>query len=184
MKPKIYNNFLDKSYSELLNKTIFENSDFSWYYLNNISGWRNVSVDGVNFSKNQSGFYHVAYADGMQQSNLFLLLLPFIHRIEEKFDVTVKNLMRVRIGMNLNIGEVGSHYPHTDLDVPNYTLLYYIDESDGDTIFYKGSNDNLKVDFKNPHTQNQAVLFDGLTMHSSSSPIKYDKRTTININFA
>lgn len=184
MQPKIIDDFIDQSYNNLLNETIFKGGDFSWFYLENISGWRNVHVDGVTFSKNQSGFYHVAYSDGNAQSSFLPLLMPFIYSIEEKFDTNINNLLRVRIGMNVKNGEAGAHYPHTDLDVPNYTLLYYIDESDGDTIFYKGSKDNLEVDFTNTHKQNQAVLFNGLTMHSSSSPVNYDKRTTININFA
>lgn len=185
MTPIIKDDFINSSYNTLINDMIFgNNSDFAWYYLPNISGEENPEeVDGVMFSNNQSGLFHVAYSEGNVQSTMFNMLLPFIAQIEETFNKKINNLLRVRIGMNLNIGISQSHYPHTDLDIPNYTLLYYIDESDGDTIFYKREEDKLVVDFKNTHTKNQAVLFDGLTMHSSSSPVNYQKRTTININF-
>lgn len=184
MKPKIYDNFLDNSYNKLINETIFDGVDFPFSYLENISGANDVSVEGVTFNKNQSGFYHLVFWDGQQVGNLLPLFLPMVRSIEDKFDVNINNLIRIRIGMNLNHGESGSHYPHTDMHTPHYTLLYYVDKSDGDTIFYKGSKDNLEVDFTNPHVQNQAVLFDGLTMHSSSSPVKNSKRTTVNINFS
>lgn len=183
MKPIVYDNFLDNSYNKLINETLFD-PEFAWYYLENISGDKEFSINNVSFNKNQSGFNHLVYFDGLQRSNTLPLFMPMVRSIEEKFNVSVNNLSRIRIGMNLNHGESGSHYPHTDMDIPHYTLLYYVDKSDGDTIFYKGPKDNLEVDFTNPHVQNQAVLFDGLTIHSSSSPVKNSKRTTININFS
>ena len=186
MQPIIINDFLPNHYNKTINNILFENSNkFAWYYLPNISGWNNnYNVDNVNFVKNQSGFYHLLYSDGNITSPYYSSFVPLLGYIEEQFEIKINNLIRVRIGMNLNTGEIGSHYPHTDLDIPNKTFLYYIDESDGNTIFYdKESKDNLKVNLTNLHTQNQAVLFDGLTLHSSSSPIKYNKRTTININF-
>lgn len=182
MKTKICDNFLNESYNKLINETIFD-PEFPWFYLGNTSGAKDFVIDNVSFNKNQTGFNHLVYFDNLQRSNILPLLMPMVHNIEEKFDVTLNNLQRIRIGMNLNHGEIGSHYPHTDMHIPHYTLLYYIDESDGDTIFYKKSKNNLEIDFKNTHKKNQAVLFDGLTMHSSSSPINYFKRTTININF-
>ena len=185
MKPKIIDNFIPNHYNKGINDLIFRDaSKFPWYYLPNISGWENkFNVEDVKFVNNQSGFYHLLYSQGSQASPMFQALLPFLGYVEDKFDVSINNLIRVRVGMNIHTGEEGSHYPHTDLDIPNKTLLYYLDESDGNTIFYEQKKDKLEVSLTNPHTQNQAVLFDGLTLHSSSSPVEYSKRTTININF-
>jgi hypothetical protein len=186
MKTKIINDFVPDYYNNLINESIFGDVglDFPWYYLSNISGAHDTDVKDVKFNKNQAGFFHIVYTENSAPSPMFNMLLPFLETAKAKFEVPINRLLRIRIGMNLNTGEQASHHPHTDLDIPNKTLLYYIDESDGDTIFYKyDDDDNLVIDNKNPHTRNQAVLFDGLTMHSSSSPIEYAKRTTININF-
>lgn len=188
MKPIIIDNFLSTEYNQFINTNIFgENTSFNWFHLPNVSGAElKYQVDGVTFNKNQDGFYHGCYSHNQINSNIYDIFVPVLNKIEKVFDVKINELIRIRIGMNMQTAEAGSHYPHTDLDTPNKTFLYYVDESDGDTIFYKRDSkdeNKLTVDFRNPHTQNQAVLFDGLTLHSSSSPIKYNRRTTVNINF-
>lgn len=184
MLPIFKDNFIPDYYNKLLNDIVFgHNSNFSWYYLDNISGKDKTNVKEVIFNEDQSGFYHLAFTEDQPTSGIYQVLLPFIENIKNTFDIEINKLIRVRFGMNLKTGIKAAHNAHTDLEIPNFTLLYYLDESDGDTIFYKKENGNLKVDFTNKHKRNQAVLFDGLTYHSSSSPINYPKRTTININF-
>lgn len=69
--------------------------------------------------------------------------------------------------------------PHIDVYYPHLVLLYYINDSDGDTIFY----DNAQKEIKriNPK-KGRIVFFDGLIKHSGSTP-KDSHRVILNIDF-
>jgi hypothetical protein len=75
----------------------------------------------------------------------------------------------------------------------------YINDSDGDTVFYKEHYDpecgvsskkylesiqeKLTVDTTIAPKANTLVIFDGLQYHQSSTPTTVPKRTTLNFNF-
>jgi hypothetical protein len=70
--------------------------------------------------------------------------------------------------------------PHTDEKVEHQTILYYLNNSDGNTYFYK--KDKKTIEKQVTPEQNKAVLFNGLTYHASSKPIKNIYRMVLNIN--
>ena len=86
-------------------------------------------------------------------------------------------------------GEIGSNSPHVDFSDEHKTMLYYVNDSDGDTIFYNENYKTIKnsksfsVDQKVNPVMGRAVLFDGLKFHSSSPPFLNDRRVVININY-
>ena len=185
MQPIIKDNFLPDYYLDTINEYI-ESSTFDWYLLNNIIGKENkYNADGVNFLNNQIGFYHNVYSQEAQ-SNLFMLTKPLLKLIGPAFDIDVEQVFRIRLGMFIPNGKEGSHYPHVDYDFEHKTLLFYTQDSDGETIIFNEDNNTksgeLTINIKNTPKKNQAILFDGLTLHSSSVPIEYNTRTAFNIN--
>lgn len=168
-----------------------KDSNFVWEYIDEVSQWQ-FNVDGP--VKKNYGFTHIAFNHeyGGETSQFFKVFSPLIYFIEDRFNVPVNKLLRVRVGMQTLVDENKSiiHIPHVDYREPHKTLLYYANESDGDTIFYnefyinensipKNFTQQRKVSFK----KGSAVLFDGLQFHSSSSPTKHNRRIAININF-
>ena len=154
-----------------------------WFWLGSASGSDPVAVDGVTFVDQEFGFYHLAYHPEFGHSPIYEFVEPLILAIPDVFGVPVHDVFRVRLGMQTNVGQAGAHRPHTDLDEPHQTLLYYIGEADGDTLFYYDVPDGYVLADRNPHTANQAVLFDGLVPHSSSAPVTVPRRLTVNVNF-
>ena len=79
------------------------------------------------------------------------------------------------------------HTPHVDFDRPHWTLIYYVNDSDGGTYFFKqkynGTRQKLEIDKVVEPRQGRFVLFDGLTYHTSSNPQYHDTRCVINFNF-
>ena len=84
--------------------------------------------------------------------------------------------------------------PHVDMlhEKPFLTFVYYIEESDGDTLFFdrcfeKGSNDAEKAEPKIlqrvKYKKGNGVLFDGHRFHAGNSPTNYLKRTVVNYDF-
>jgi hypothetical protein len=82
--------------------------------------------------------------------------------------------------------------PHIDVKehLPYKTLLYYVDDSDGDSVFFKNTisdnillDTNAVIDKKISPKKGRAIYFDGNIYHSGNCPVDYNKRTVINFDF-
>jgi hypothetical protein len=76
------------------------------------------------------------------------------------------------------------------MDYDHKVLLYYVNDSDGDTILYnevfeeyEEVPENFTVNKTFTPIKGNALVFDGLIYHSSSKPTKNSKRIIINIDF-
>ena len=91
---------------------------------------------------------------------------------------------RVKCNLNLNVTgyKKSSHQPiHQDQILKGYmSLIYYINDSDGDTIFF---NKDLKETKRVKPKKNTAVLFDSNILHCGCNPIKSMRRAVINFIF-
>lgn len=186
-------NFLPKSYQIDLYE-LTKTDEFPWYWNSTISGMNPLRYSGI--SSTQYGFSHVLYdkpTGRYENSPYQKFFRPMVYFIEEKFNVKVNELLRIRLGLNTKVDPTENilHVPHTDYFVPHKTVLYYVNDSDGDTFLYNEFyNPESKVEPKE-FTLNQrstpqmgkAIFFDGLQYHSSSSPCKNLSRIAVNINF-
>ena len=59
------------------------------------------------------------------------------------------------------------HAPHTDLHYPHTSLIYYVNDADGDTVFF--DDDNYIVEKVKPK-KGRCVIFDGLIPHGAGIP--------------
>lgn len=132
----------------------------------------------------QYGFFHTFFADGEIFSQQYDLVDPIFEAFTEKFSIKVKELLRVRVRMTTKVAnESIVNHPHVDLEEPHKVLLYYVNDSDGDTIFFKKNKDKLEEIHRETPVMGSAVYFDGSTHHASSTPTKVTRRITINFNF-
>ena len=77
------------------------------------------------------------------------------------------------------IGE-GVDTPHLDRTEPHLVFLYYVNDSDGDTLLF---NDKLDIIRRVKPKKGRMLLFEGNTLHTSSHPTKSDYRMCINIDY-
>lgn len=82
------------------------------------------------------------------------------------------------------------HYPHADID--NFdeeikTAIYYVNDSDGDTYLFNcfapKINDEISVYKTFTPKKGSILIFDSRRFHSSSSPLKNEKRIVLNMVF-
>lgn len=70
------------------------------------------------------------------------------------------------------------HYaPHTDRPEEHLGLIYYLNDSDGDTIFFEGDSELQRVSPK----KGRIVIFDGNTLHAGGFPTD-NPRCIVNYN--
>ena len=60
------------------------------------------------------------------------------------------------------------HAPHVDLNIPHTSLIYYVNDADGDTLFFDEDYET-QIDSVTPK-KGRAVLFNGLIPHAAGIP--------------
>ena len=168
---QVIENAVNNSLQEYVKSQICE-IGFPWHYTNDI-----VS-DNIN--KKFSGFVSPILQRDYPQMPKMDIFLCVLFEALAKTEVKFNNIDRIRAGMFTKEHSNIIHNSHIDSEIPHTAMLYYVIDSDGPTYFYDNNNNIIKqVEPK----QGTAVIFDGLTLHSSSSPVTSDRRIVINYNF-
>jgi hypothetical protein len=124
---------------------------------------------------------HVLYKKNDSKKSLYYSY--FYELFEEIVNKLIKRdveLLRMKINLLFNKKEKTVNNFHLDdkYDQTFKTIIYYINDSDGDTVIY----DNKKLIRIKPEA-GKVLLFDGDLYHASSSPVKTKLRKVVNINF-
>ena len=182
---KVIDNFLSKSYYKSISE-LLSGPDFEWWYNNNIS----YQSSSTHFK--EYGFSHIFWDIDNGPVNRFSpFLQPLLHQI---LDVTNCDfIFRARADMVTWSKEDYIHQPHIDFPFPNTASVFYINETDGDTIFYNVKPEDVSKDEKafedlkeydrvSP-SPNRLVIFDGDLLHTGCSPTNHANRILINSNY-
>lgn len=110
----------------------------------------------------------------------------------EKANIDYNEIIRIKINNTIEQREDTNvvNSPHVDWDFPHKTLVYYINDCDGDTILFNEDyvqQENgvieLSLNSRIQPKMGRAICFDGLTYHATSNPINSPQRLVLNINF-
>jgi hypothetical protein len=164
--------------------------EINWIYNPRLSG---VSVkqmfDNDPMIKDTDGFTHPFVEACNMVSPHVQIIKDIIQGLERNYGRNVIAVERARAVFVHKDPSFGDYYqvPHTDFTTPHMTMIYYVNDSDGDTVFfeemYTGVDINKKTVSKRvTPKKNKCVLFDGLRYHTGSVPSK-NNRIIININF-
>jgi len=148
---------------------------FPWFYIPD-SAFDNTT--DTNKTKKYS-FYHTTMKEKKSNSFFNENTMMIANIMKDQFHLNDYEILRLRWGMSTNNAEKIIHNPHIDFYEQHKVILYYLNESDGDTYFYDNQNNIIN---QNTPEENSAILFEGNIKHSSSKPIKYDRRIILNIN--
>mgnify|MGYP003118793848 FL=1 len=198
MKPLILEKIIPKVYQEELKQTLEE---IPFFYTPSIGYNENSpNTRGYKFLNN-IGFSHGLVMQDQEDSKYWGLFRPLLYFFTQKTNVFVKKILRVRLRLTFQHPDRDKflfNKPHTDLfdyEGPYKTLVYYLNDSDGDTfIFNKFFNreenfNNVledidkKIILQNTPKQGDAIYFDGHQYHAGNSPIKYKCRYVLNFDF-
>jgi len=123
---------------------------------------------------------HLLYSDQEPKSQFFNdfhnLFLEFIN----KHEVEYRAMMRMKVNLIPKTGEDTRYMPpHVDAKFDHKVFIYYINDSDGDTLFFK---DDKIIDSVSPK-KGLGIMFDGNTYHANRLPIKNKFRSVLNVAF-
>ena len=175
---KIIEDVLPVEQSDWL-EDILKSPELQWSYIPDSSG--SVPDGERQFPSFSHPVLNTADRNPITDKDMFFRLECVNHSVAKKAGLNLWNMNRVRLGMHIPDPTWTSHHgPHTDQRPRHDVVLYYVNNSDGDTYFF--DDDEQVIDRITPK-KNTMVVFDGHTVHASSYPTK-GQRITINFNYS
>ena len=176
----VIDNFLSKTYHKEL-FDVMNSTEFAWYF-NSVISIKDTTDRG---SMYEYGFTHTFWdTEGIRNSQMAMFwkpgLLSIMDAVSEHQEATDPTILRSRADMTMAAPGPFVHEPHRDFEFDNIGTIYYVNDSDGDTIIY-GPNGEI-VDRASPKA-NRLIIFKGNQPHTGCSPNKTKCRILINSNF-
>ena len=190
---KVIDDFIDKDYQEKIklqllggvdSKNKYHFSDFPWFYI------EDVTASGDEDSQHRPGLGHqyVEFDDispGIVVSDYHDLMIPMLKKVGFTVGIKDVKVIQGRSFLQFPIKERGEpDLPHIDIcDKIHIVGLYYVIDSDGDTIIYNERRESESYTIKQRVTpkQGRIVIFDGGLYHTAEQPLN-NTRCIINYN--
>ena len=191
MKNKIlvFDDIIDLEYQEriksiLLGDETFEGYYFPWYFTQDVTKQKDKD------SQKRSAFFHGYVRDnddiiGIIDSVFHYLIVSLLENACNKIGKQSVNVIQGRSFLQLPINYKGEREdsPHIDTSDDHFVMLYYVCDSDGDTIIYNEQIESETYTLQQRVTpkQGRVVLFDGSYYHTAEQPLN-NIRCVVNYN--
>lgn len=156
--------------------------NFPWYWNSNTYGVSALpEQDPRVFEADQFG--HIFYdVDSGVNSDWFSIVETVLIPVGQirgcDFD-----LIRARANLLMPCLAQGDfNTPHQDMSTPHWSILYYVMDSDGDTVFFHNNGAPWQESYRISPRANRAVMFDGSIYHASRHPRRHNRRMVLNFN--
>ena len=181
----VIDNVIDSDYQEqirsiLLGEVNYGDYEFPWYYT------KDITKSDLPNSQKRPAFSHLyvkSYGQVVSEfHDIFLdLITVCCHRLEMTEVNVIQGNSFLQLPLTTKRGKVDT--PHIDTNEKNFVMLYYVCDSDGDTIIYNEKVESEKYTVKESVTPKQGrdVLFDGGLFHTAEQPV-CNTRCIVNYN--
>lgn len=185
---KVIDNVISKRYQDEIEFRLMHNG-YGWAYTPTI-------IDCITREGKVFGFGGKLgnHTEGIVDKENFNFLLPLTYSISEKSEIEYDSILAARTFLQVPTRNEKDNGPfHVDFKYPHIVFLYYVNDSDGDTLITK-----KKYDFSNQTfdemdeseivervspKKGRVVIFDGLYYHSGGIP-KNNPRCVINFDLS
>ena len=182
-------NLLPKSFEKEIHNTLMDTS-IPWYFSSSTvsSDYQFIDLNNVQDSYQ---FSHLIAWPNTNTSWLWQFVKPVLHLLEKDLNLNISNYSRCKANLlvpNIDFKLGNYHPPHHD-GQNSLSLIYYVNDSDGDTYFFDKefvedtSNLSLNVTKQITPSRGKAVLFNSEQYHASSNPINSERRVVLNYVF-
>ena len=171
----ISNSFLDEA------ERIVTKSNINFIYDRKTS--RGETTDPNVIDKGQ--IIHHLYYDHKAQSEHY----DFFRTVFDETKIPIKQMLRMKINVTFPIVGYKEHNHqmcHQDINNPEQrpdlkfkSLIVYINESDGDTMFFEDNRIIKRIN----HERGKGILFDSGLKHAGQNPMKHNTRIVLNTIF-
>ena len=193
----VIDDFIDLEYQEDIRSILlagyqYQGKDFPWYYMGDIT------ADGDADSQGRAALGHEYIIYDEDQSiedqkateeidHFHYLFLAMLKHVCVRMNIKKINVLQGRsfLQFPLNLKDKSVDTPHIDLQQEHLVALYYVCDSDGDTIIYNERHEPADkvytVKQRVTPKQGRMVLFDGSLYHTAEQP-EHNVRCVVNYN--
>ncbi len=189
----VIDDFIDKDYQKDIKNILLAREEwgeflFPWHYVDDVT----AGLDDDNQGRPGLSHVYVEYNDDGSSdlvSNFHDLFIPMLELACGTLEIPTAKILQGRSFMqfplNLKSDEVDT--PHIDLDEGHrhIVVLYYVKDSDGDTVIYneRTESDTYTVKQKVTPKEGRVVIFDGGQYHTAEQAVN-SVRCIVNYNLA
>ena len=183
----VIDDFLPEQQFKTMQSSLLGN-DFPWYFLPTVSRPPGSYIPLG--STETFGWFHNFYSkEDNINSPTIEILKPLLDGIQQHDNA---DFIRIRASLKTHLkGFTENDYnlPHVDYDFPHMSVIYYLNESDGDTWMFNEvfesfpEPDEFTVADRITPKPNRLLVFNGLNYHTASNPVNSNTRFIININY-
>lgn len=200
---KIFDDLLPPELVDRIENTL--SSDyFNWFALDNLSlgnqeeKYKFTYKDGYTYIDTH-GMSSLIYKNDawFESYSMYMMTRQIIDYICDANNIELTRVLRIKVNFltqnpNHSFNDMCINFPHTDNYADHKVLVYYVNDSDGDTILFneqfavgddKKDNIELTTSARVTPKRGRILMFDGLQYHTSQNPINSSTRMIININF-
>lgn len=189
----VIDDFIDLDYQEdikdvLLGKEEWEDLLFPWHYIDDVT----AAFEDDNQGRPGLSHVYIEYNDDETSdivSDFHDLFIPLLELACYTLEIPSARIIQGRsfLQFPLNLKSKEDDTPHIDLDEGerHIVVLYYVQDSDGDTVIYnqRTESDTYTVKQKVTPKQGRVVIFDGGLYHTAQQAIN-KVRCIVNYNLA
>jgi hypothetical protein len=170
---------------------------FPWYYskstVSSKESGKELTVKD-DYTKDNAQFVHIFRNSEESISEYYSLVTPLLVLLESTFERSFSDrILRFKANLipkNSEFPENFYNTPHTDWGavdstVKTETLIYYVNDSDGDTFLFneKPPAENISIKYRVSPKRGSGILFDSHYLHAGQPPRVANERCIINIVF-
>lgn len=172
---EIIDNCISKELQDKIEKYFLQNT-FPWFYQDSALGptvpTKHKKETPNTFDDPQ--FTHIFVDNGEINSSHIGIVIDLLKELK----IEKSEILRCKANLKFKTNSKKLHNIfHVDHALPHQVLIYYINDSDGDT--YLQLNKSLK---KVKPKKGRVLMFKGGTMHAANHPRKTSKRLVLNFN--
>lgn len=179
----VFDNIIPAQYQDLIEKQLTA-ENVNWHYMQDIT-YDIDKIKETTMAVSKPAFAHKFYdrAQGVI-SPAYGLVLPIAYFACEKVKFHITEIIAVRSFLTIPLPTHANRvdHPHVDREISHLNVLYYVSDSDGDTVFYDKTFrdvsptevhvDNLNIFKQVTPKKGRAVVFDGSRYHASTRPTR------------
>lgn len=152
---------------------------FPWHYHRTSAFEDEPTAPQIPSAVDTPFFSHLLWGEHGANS-VFLPQFKVIGDVVPGIDSLRLERFKINLTMPSPVCNINTHsHLHTDLDIEHISVIYYINDSDGDTVIF---NDDLTVKQRIRPQRGRLVMFDGSYLHAGNNPIYSKARVVANIN--
>lgn len=181
----ILDDVIPEAYADAVENFIFK-LNFPWWY-------QSDSAFGPNSSDTFfPSLNHCLVRHGETVNPSFEFLLPMLYYVSDRINLNFNAVISAKSCLQLPLimaSEDRSNNPHVDVELDHTVILYYVNDSDGETIIYDKiyeknidfKKDQLSIRQRITPKKGRFLVFNGKYLHNSTTP-KYGPRCVLNFD--